>query len=519
MLLLLLPCTTKALIVVLHGALDQYRMANETPTDAEYPAPLLLELPNPCLQAVLQHCGNDQRSLCSAARAHSRLHQAVLMLPHLTAVVKQQQQLGGVYSYIDKHGRHLDSVSLYGVSLYFDALVSLRKLPARLQLSRLQLASLNLQMGPVSPARQASVPPCGVLSSTGMAALKQLRLNNCKLIDGWEGLAALPTGLEHLSIVGVLPARVAYTQPTLHNVDGVAGFPTAILQQLQHLTYLELGRMFLQGPDSGSLTLQPLQALTRLADLRIDEDAAGLINASMLSSACFLTHLELQSCSVEPGALAGKTRLQHMDLSECTWEGGAGALAPMLSYMQHMQQLTHLCLEDSLTAVDDTNPRPAAFSALTVSSKLQHLNVRYCTLPTGVWPHIFPIGRRLPHLRSLDISLLHQPSGGRAAAPEGSRLVSCCPGLQQLDMQGIDYQYDSGRHSGQIMPDTGVCLLTDLRQLNLSAADTAAGLLLQLTQLQHLTRLEYLGPKSDGARTRSIFDAAYFSEVGCAGVC
>jgi hypothetical protein len=40
---------------------------------------LLLALPDPCLLTVLQYCAaDDQRGLCSAARAHSRLHQAAV---------------------------------------------------------------------------------------------------------------------------------------------------------------------------------------------------------------------------------------------------------------------------------------------------------------------------------------------------------------------------------------------------------------------------------------------------------
>jgi hypothetical protein len=75
---------------------------------------MLLELPDPCLLAVLQFCADEQDSLFSAAWAHSRLHQAVLALPHLTAVVSQQKQLDGVYEYLDKHGQRLSSVSLGG---------------------------------------------------------------------------------------------------------------------------------------------------------------------------------------------------------------------------------------------------------------------------------------------------------------------------------------------------------------------------------------------------------------------
>jgi hypothetical protein len=93
-----------------------------------------------------------------------------------------------------------------------------------------------------------------------------------------------------------------------------------------------------------------------------------------------------------------------------------------------------------MCAVEGANPPSAAYSALTASSQLQHLSISECTLPTGVWQHVFPAGRHLPHLQSLNISYVKQATDyGYAAAPEGSRLVSCCPGLQSLDMGLLQY--------------------------------------------------------------------------------
>jgi hypothetical protein len=41
--------------------------------------PLLLQLPDTCLLAVLQCLAEDAASLCNAARVHSRLHQAAVV--------------------------------------------------------------------------------------------------------------------------------------------------------------------------------------------------------------------------------------------------------------------------------------------------------------------------------------------------------------------------------------------------------------------------------------------------------
>jgi hypothetical protein len=76
----------------------------------------LLALPDPCLLAVLQcYAAEDQRSLFSAARAHSRLHQAaVAALRSVTALVRNQQQADDVLLYLGKHGSHVNSLKLQG---------------------------------------------------------------------------------------------------------------------------------------------------------------------------------------------------------------------------------------------------------------------------------------------------------------------------------------------------------------------------------------------------------------------
>ena len=186
------------------------------------------------------------------------------------------------------------------------------------------------------------------------------------------------------------------------------------------------------GPDEASPALQPLQALTRLVDLRI-EYLNDVVTSSVLSGMQHLTRLELSFCvEMEPDGLAGKTKLQHLCLRECEIVGGAAGGAQLLSHLQPLQQLTRLDLWFSLPAVEGSNPPASAYAALTASSKLQQLNIGACTLPAGVWQHMFPTGRQLPNLQSLNISCIKQPSGSYAQTPEATRLVSCCPCLHSL---------------------------------------------------------------------------------------
>jgi hypothetical protein len=84
-----------------------------------------------------------------------------------------------------------------------------------------------------------------------------------------------------------------------------------------------------EATEEASPALQPLQALTRLVDLRLvsveaesttllDSVSYAKIPASMLSGTQGLTRLELNMCDyaeVDADVLAGKTLLQHFNLN------------------------------------------------------------------------------------------------------------------------------------------------------------------------------------------------------------
>ena len=383
----------------------------------------LLQLPDPCLLAVLQCCADDPRSLLSAARAHPRLHQAaVAALSSVSAEgITQQQVVDNVGLYLSKHGHHVSSVSVAGVVC---GKLKLRQLPPNLQLDKLSLTDLLLQLQPGS-GFQGVVQP-------GLP-LKHLRLCRCAVLDGAEALTAalaLLPGLQHLS----LDLTSMYTQRRFR-------LPADVLSGLQQLTYLELEGVKVKGPDPGCLALQPLQALTRLAGLRLSVGETTAVTSSMLSGMQHLTRLELTGrAQLELDALAAHTQLQHLHLANGLLGAGAAGVAQLLSGLQQLQQLTHLSLVCVILPEDA--PPAAAYSALTASSKLQHLEVSKCQLPEGVWQHVFPAGRQLPHLQSLAISDVSLPSGDQASAPEGSRLVTCCPGLRCLDIRQLQYSTD-----------------------------------------------------------------------------
>jgi hypothetical protein len=473
-------------------------------------------LPDPCLLAVLRCCAaNDQRSVLSAARAHSRLHRAaVLALRSLTATVKRQEQANSVVLYLSKHGQHLDSVSLEDRDGYLPC--PFLRLPTELptQLRSLQLNNMLL-LG------------SGLLHMLG-PTLTQLRLDSSSLCDdaAAEALAAavsqLPN-LQHLSLRSLRTGNICKESYTL---------PMGVLKQMQQLTYLELEDIGIEGRDKDRHELQPLRFLTRLVDLRVKKcgDRRRLITASMLSGAHHLARLELAGygLALKPAALAGKTRLQHLQIVRCRVgaSGNEAKQLQLLSHLQPLQQLTHLDLTDTLRLM--TSPMQqvaAACAALTASSRLLHLNLSGCALPVGVWRHVFQGRTKLPKLRDLNIkgtdpsggyegydNYLAQPSGYFSKALEGSRLVRCCPGLQFLDMRDVRYSaellaqlqglcelrtlhlehYESTQEHGL----QGVCQLTQLRELSVElSSGKEEGLELPLAQLKQLTALTYFSKR------------------------
>jgi hypothetical protein len=210
----------------------------------------------------------------------------------------------------------------------------------------------------------------------------------------------------------------------------------------------------------------------------------------------------------------------------------------LLSIMPQQQQLTYLALGGSLKG-EETNPPAAAYAALTASSKLQHLDISHCCLPADVWQHIFPVGRQLPLLRVLNLECVKHPVATPAAAPTatsvlsgllqsllqataaavGPWLVSCCPSLQCLDIQGLQFsrgvlaslQVLSSLRSLRLEASHGspegvadVCKLTKLQKLVVrQPIDGAESLLPQLVQLRQLTSLRCIGTREGGFTEKS----------------
>jgi hypothetical protein len=499
----------------------------------------LLALPEPCLLAIVQHVATDPISLCAVARAHSKLHQLSKEVPRNAKRLVDQEQLDSLLQYLKEHGRNVRCFELSGDSHTCDYYrgcylrATLRQLPALQKLSSLRLQDLILQLQPRNGFR-------GLRPAFSQLPVKQLRIWGCD-VDNMPALEAallrLPE-LQHLS-VGYLNRNIVQ--------DPMWGPPGAnlrwcvsldVVQRLRQLTCLEIAGGFCDSEDQGGAVtaLQALSMLTGLLDLRLYPYSENThhkgrrynLCASMLSGLHRLTRLELEEFPyVEPAALAGKTLLQHLRLTGCrVGDKSPTAVAQLLSHLQPLQQLTQVDIgggripwqRREIWHIDEGNPPPTAFAALTASSKMRCLKLGSCTLPAGVWRHMFPTGKQLPQLTSLVMHDIWQTSWDTQAlaAPFGFQLVSCCPGLQHLDMRGLSKSAGTSMLTALrrlsdlrtllISPAQGtergglveVCKMTGLRQLDLyNCRGLPRGLLLEVTQLQQLTRLRCGGPKQD----------------------
>ena len=338
---------------------------------------------------MLEYLADDPHSMLSAARSHSRLHQAAAVaLTSITVTPKHkqpQQQMNSMRLYLAKHGKHLVSFTLGSAPI--KTWRELHELPGTLQrLESLTLCRLPLQM---QPGRSFQ----GVLHAVLLPSLKQLRLQDCRLLDGQLALAAalqqLP-GLQHLSMTNTTQEP----RPSLLGRSKLSSsticFPTEVLEVLQQPTYLKLSRCTLPTPAD----LQHLSVLTCLQHLQL-QLPRGDIEASMLSGLQRLTRLELEletaqipefdqerRISLQPEALASMPELQHLVLVSCSIPDGAAGIAQLLSHLQPLQQLTHLDVTGTLN--DPAAVAPAATcAALTASSKLQCLRLCSSRVPTA----------------------------------------------------------------------------------------------------------------------------------------
>jgi hypothetical protein len=229
---------------------------------------------------------------------------------------------------------------------------------------------------------------------------------------------------------------------------------SATLARLQHLTYLEVDCLTHDN-------LLQLGALSRLRKLHLIADhtftSRVAVGPSSIPGLLLPASLEtlLLSSPVEAGIFAlVPTGLQELQILFVVHspieEPGA-----FLSRMTRLQRLTRLSFKLHPRAGIKWPADAPAFSALTASSNLVHLEILNVRWPEGIWRHVFSPQHKLLHLTCLIFSQRAAPVPSWGVL-EISSLVSCCPSLCQAGMLTLQ----PGLHVSELHKLTALTSLT-----------------------------------------------------------
>jgi hypothetical protein len=319
------------------------------------------------------------------------------------------------------------------------------------------LVTLHLLKQPLmreSEDAQSTPTPLSCISS-----LQKLQ----ELVLFWPhaALPPLPPSLTHLGLL--------WSRDSPHggwHLD--LGLPR--LPPLQNLRVLKL--------ESRQMADADLCSMTQVQSLHLKRYP---INAATLASMTQLQELVLHNCSNRTGVMMRAEMRMHAAAQSRT----AAAAAPILLAIGQLGKLQVLEVVE-LSDSEQGQPLVTAFSAFTASSQLQRLRVdsyNCSALPRGAFKHMFPQGRQLKQLVSLDLADSNcdfLPSSWRLAGKDLHRIAASCTGLQSLSIQGL---LKPGADTSLLL------LLTECRSLSVGGRafdNHAAGVVSQMAQLTSL---------------------------------
>jgi hypothetical protein len=454
--------------------------------------PSLSSLPDEVLKLVLQHVPVRER-LTSCCLVNRRLHAAAsaitTLYPSWGVFLGAEERAKGLMKWLPLYGQHLTRLQLHKFPLI------IKQLPCP-NLLELDLNHCDVQL---SPARGKT----GVIQCC--PKLTQLELGVLNITDSPEGtvLDSL-SSLVHLQDLAVYPAVDPYA---IGGPYAIRDLSKATLPSLEHLTSLYVNYLSVEN-------LYQLSALTGLQKLYLAVDIpVGPLSCPGLVFPASLTAIYLRS-TVEGGLLSLlPAGLQFLHILECGVEGPAEGPGSFLSSISRVQHLMRLQLHMDGFAWPPAAP---AYSALTPSSTLVELELCDPGLPAGIWQHMFPPTRQLPHLTSLIVGSMwfaQDPLSAWGAA-DISSLVSCCPNLRE----GLHMLVQPGLHVSELHK------LTALARLDLMySSDPISGLEESLRGLAAITQLTVLevwlnSPDLTGASFMPLTSLTALTKLRCTGL-
>jgi len=482
----------------------------------------ILDVPVALLANILQYVPLHER-LGVCTRVCRSFHAAAVEATNNISIVSTQERCDDVVQWLQRHG---------------SGVTALKAQRSRHELTPF-LASLPCPLLMDFEGEGLSLQPGFFTACTG---LTRLLLAGCWVQDSPNATSSVGAGspLMQLSVLTSLQHLGLSSVSGGSSVTNLRGtelaLPSSLLSHLVQLTYLQLSFVGSDAP------LQHLSALTALQHLDLCFRKFGQLHATadVLTGLQFLQDLTalklhsapwpidvhsmpaltaltalrvlqlLHSTSTNPAVLAGFRQLQQLELTgQNPWD--AEGSAALLAAIGQQPQLTRLRLHPCRVW---SAPSAAAFSALTASSHLQHLELLQCDFPVGAWQHMFPPNKCLPELRHLCLRGDQYAVGAQQLSPADVQArASCCPALVSLGL-GRQFPVSTAAPFGALTALTSLWLhssfqdnapmlaqLTGLQQLFLSEKTpgeqvTVSGLL-QLTVLQQLQQLSVQGAFGD----------------------
>lgn len=313
---------------------------------------------------------------------------------------------------------------------------------------------------------------------------QQERLTSCALVcEAWAVAAA--AGTRRISFYsfkeeGHVAGLNAWLRQHGSNISSleVSGLPPASfyssISSLAQLQDLSMEGLLADGDAAPLFSLPDLSSLTRLS---IENGGHHLQLPQRFLNLPKLEMLELEGVLFNPCILDSMTQLQDL-----------------VSGIGQLTQLTALWLRLYWDRTDPPQAPCHAFSALTASSKLEFLHVKfnsetdldgnYAVMPgRNVLQHMFPSGRQLPQLESLGLGCAENwYSNWRVPAADLGRIASSCLRLRSFGW----YHLLDPATAADLSPLLRLTSLSSLRLGGDGVGSTAAPIVAQLTQLTSL---------------------------------
>jgi hypothetical protein len=208
-----------------------------------------------------------------------------------------------------------------------------------------------------------------------------------------------------------------------------------------------------------------------------------------------LHSLTLEYCSVQPQALVALTQLRALSLGNTTPLGDA-THEELLRAVSQLTLLAELCWQQLGHRAGSATAPAAGFTALTASSNLCSLQLRWGDDDVPPSPVLFQPGVVHPHLRVVELSMYHTSDESAAmktiSEDQLQLLCSCYPALR-----GLSFVVWPDPTPTALLPLLQLPALTRLGVDRIGTELTAAvGVAVQLTGLKEL-RLRGLLQKRD----------------------